>query len=102
MAGFNAPVFILGISGGTEEQAGFRSPLPFLPLWAGPEVAGQAGFISPLPFWSAGGYDVIVDEVVPGGGGSKGKATGNEFHARLLREDEEILAFIMAATRMLQ
>ena len=51
MAGFRAPVFVLGLSSG----------------------ARQAGFRTPLPFWNAGAFDAIpvVPDIVPRGGHSR-------------------------------
>lgn len=73
--------------GGTGEQAGFRSPLPF---WHGGGIV-KAGFVSPIPIWGLG--------AVPGAAVTRRKGAGSQppdNRLRLLREDEEILAVIMA------
>lgn len=88
MAGFNSPLFLLGL-GGTGEKAGFRSPLPIPPL--GADAEERAGFASPLPFYFGYAGEFIPPDPEPTGrvqlrGGS-----------RIFEEDEEVLAVIMAA-----
>jgi len=109
-AGFLAPLFLLGLSGGAGVQGGFITPLPSFP--GGGSATVQAGFITPLPSFPGGGNAAIqagfrtVVPVWPAGAGlpvepvvarSKGgHGQAFDLRARLLREDEEILAVIMA------
>ena len=87
-AGFRTPLFILGLSVGI--QAGFHGPLPHRGISGTPNV--QAGFQNPLPVWMGGGTPgVIHPEPEP-----DIRRGGTGIQARLLREDEEILAVIMA------
>jgi hypothetical protein len=90
-AGFRSPLFVLGIgtTAAAANEVGFRTPLPFSNMGTTPAV-NRYGFRTPLPFWNIGTTEYIpppVEEVRRGGTG---------IQARLLREDEEILAVIMA------
>ena len=96
MAGFRSPAFWLGISGGTGAQGGFRTPLPGWNAGGTPAVV-QGGFRTALPFWNAGGGLPVEPEPVTGGGGGMYPRDA-QVRARILREDEEILAVIMAYT----
>ncbi len=92
-AGFLAPLFILGLSGGVGTQAGFITPLPVFP--AGANAAVQAGFQNPLPVWMGGaGLPVEPEPETRRKGG--GYTPDRRHWERLHREDEEILAVIMA------
>lgn len=92
MAGFYSPLFVLGI-GTTAIKRGFRTPIPVLNMGTGAPAANEVGFRTPLPFWNAGATEFIPPEpeVRRGGGNS-----WSEHHSRILREDEDILAVIMA------
>ena len=73
---------------------GFLSPA--FPLGLSTPV--QGGFLTVLPFWRAGGGVGPDPEPVPErrpSGGMRGPS--ERFTARLAREDDEILAIIMAA-----
>lgn len=106
MAGFNSPLFLLGLSG-RSQQAGFRGPLPLpqvgveagqqagyqnaLPLpQFGARSQQQAGYATPIPLPYGWAGEFIPPEPEPirerikGGGG-------------YYEDDEEILAVIMAA-----
>ncbi len=92
-AGFRTPLFILGLSVGI--QAGFNGPLPHRGFSGTGAV--QAGFQNPLPVWRGGGTPGFIPpepEVTdrPRGGGYKPP----DHRDRILREDEDILAVIMA------
>jgi len=52
--GFNSPLFLLGLSGTSANQGGFKTPLP---NWnaGGATSANQGGFLTPLPGWYSGG-----------------------------------------------
>jgi len=98
-AGFLAPLFVLGLSGNAGTQAGFRTPLPVFP--AGANVGVQAGFRTALPFFPAG----AGLPVEPTAERNKGSGTPKWLHthqARILREDEDILAVIMAFMELRQ
>ena len=94
MAGFRSPLFLLGLSGG-EPQAGFRTPIPVWPA-GGTTAVTQAGFRTALPFFNAGAFEPIEVEPPKKGGG--GPELYNRNRRWILREDEEILAIIMAHT----
>jgi len=71
------------------------------PDYVGPTVEARHGAL--FPDWiGTGEFEVVVE--VPGGGGSKkikdSRAT-DPMLARLLREDEEILAVVMVAMRVI-
>ena len=92
--GFLSPAFSLGLAAGTA-RGGFRTVLPF---WGAGGLAPveQGGFVTLLPLWRAGGG--VEPEPVPErrpSGGMRGPS--ERFTARLAREDDEILAIIMAA-----
>ena len=93
-AGFLAPLFILGLSGGVGTQAGFITPLPVFP--AGANSAVQAGFQNPLPVWMGGAGPPVEPEPEIAARRKGGGYTPPDYRARLLQEDEEILAVIMA------
>jgi hypothetical protein len=87
--GFNAPIPIPHYGGSQGKRYGFRTPVPIFNMGTAPAV-NRYGFRTPLPFWNIGTTEYIpppVEEVRRGGTG---------IQARLLREDEEILAVIMA------
>lgn len=69
------------------------------PDYIGQSVEARHGAL--FPDWiGTGEIEVIVE--VPAGGGSKGKAGRDAYELRLIREDEEILALIMMAIRIMQ
>jgi hypothetical protein len=70
---------------------GFRSPVIVLGLSATPP---PVGFRSPLPFWNIGTTQYIPPE--PEAPRKGGGYSLPDYRTRLLREDEEILAVIMA------
>lgn len=117
--GFKSPLFLLGIgtsSGnvgyltplpipgiGTEtgaDEYGFTTPLPVPGIATTPAV-DRFGFTTPLPFLNMGAHEYIPPEPEPERNKGGGTAAGRyERHrARLLREDEEVLAVIMAYMR---
>ena len=90
-AGFRSPLFVLGIgtTAAAANEVGFTSPVPIFNMGTAPAVTSY-GFRTPLPFWNIGTTEYIpppAEEVRRGGTG---------IQARLMREDEEILAVIMA------
>ena len=79
-------------------MAGFRSPAFWLGISATP-VQQQAGFRTALPFFFAGVTDEIiepVEDLIGVGFPQAGDYRKNR--ARILREDDEILAVIIAHT----
>jgi hypothetical protein len=72
------------------------------PDYVGPTV--QHRLASLFPDWVGnGGFEVIVE--VPGGSGSKkirDSRASDPMLAQLIREDEEILAIVMVAMRIMQ
>ena len=96
--GFLSPAFPLGLAAGPPPavQGGFVTVLPFWRAGGGVTPTVQGGFLTVLPFWRAGGG--VEPEPVPErrpSGGMRGPS--ERFTARLAREDDEILAIIMAA-----
>ena len=107
MAGFRSPLFILGISAvaatqagfrtpipplnigsvQAQEQAGFRTPIPVLNLGS---VKSQAGFVTPIPVLRMGSVATAIEET----GVYRGYKS--DLHKQLLREDEDIMAIIIA------
>jgi hypothetical protein len=85
-AGFRSPLFILGI--GKPRNFGFRAPVPIFNYGGTPGTS--YGFRTPLPFWNIGTTEYVPPPVV------EVRRGGTGIHARLLQEDEEILAVIMA------
>ena len=73
---------------------GFLSPAFPLGLASGTPPPVQGGFLTVLPFWRAGGGVEPAPERRPSGGM---RGPSERFTARLAREDDEILAIIMAA-----
>lgn len=72
------------------------------PDYVGPTI--EARWVSLYPDWVGNGLFEIEVEV-PGGSGSKGARDDLKSTAlgrRLIREDEELLAIIMAAMRTMQ
>lgn len=90
-AGFRTPLFILGLS--VAVQAGFHGPLPHRGISG--EPSGQAGFQNPLPVWMGGGIPGVTPEAETRRKGG-GHTPDRKHWERLHREDEEILAVIMA------
>lgn len=89
-AGFLSAHPLLGRAAG-QRQAGYRTPLPIWPL-GGTEAVIKAGFRNPLPIWPLGGG--VGADPVPEVERNKGSHSG-----RILQEDEEIMALIMAYMR---
>ena len=85
MAGFRSPLFVLGI-GTTSANIGFRSPIPFPGISTTEPAANEVAFLTPIPIWNMGATPFVPVEQRRGGTG----------YGRILQDDEEILAVIMA------
>ena len=78
-------------------SVGFRSPLFIFGISTTAAPAGETGYLTPIPIPGMGTTEFIPPDPEPtrrGGGGS----FRDYDRARILREDEEILALIMAYT----
>ena len=96
--GFRSPLFIFGISttAAPAGETGYLTPIPIPGMGTEVSVA-EYGFITPIPIPGMGTTEFIPPDPEPtrrGGGGS----FRDYDRARILREDEEILALIMAYT----
>lgn len=90
MAGFKGPLFLLGLSAAAAvTQGGFNSPLPVPPVGAS-TGATQAGFVGPIPVLRLYAGGAVIAPEAP--------SRPSGLRPRLIREDEEILAIIIAAT----
>ena len=121
MAGFRSPLFVLGLSTGTqrvgfrgplpvpqisvgpadEQRVGFRGALPLPQIGVGQSAAVRVGFVTPIPFYFGYvGEAIVPPDVEPtrGGGGSDWRLT--PVGRRIIREDEELMVIIMAAMRV--
>jgi len=72
-----------------------------------PGCVATEGFLSGLLAIATDGYicDLEIDVIVPGGGASKKKRQKQEqdpLMAQALREDDELIAIVMVATRIMQ
>ena len=89
MAGFNSPLYFLGIgSAPVTVQGGYKTPLPNWNTGATP-TATQGGYVTVLPFWFASA-NPITPEVV-----SKNR-TYDRYNNQINRDDEEILMIAQA------
>jgi len=98
---------VLGVAAPGTQQAGYKTPLP---PWFGGGAGGgvQAGFRAPLPVWLPAGGESPAPVPIGYGSGYKSRdrsrAEGNieeDLKARILQDDEEVLAIIMAALRVI-
>jgi hypothetical protein len=89
VAGFNSPLFLLGLAG-LGERAGYRSPLPIPSL--GADAIDRAGFVTPLPFYFGYAGDPIEPPEPPPVLRRRGSGSN-------AREEEELIAVILAAAQ---